>query len=295
MSPFAAAAAVYARLGLHVFPLRPRSKEPWTKHGFLDATTDEKAIASWARRCRDANVGIALAASGLVAIDEDRRDRGDETLEDLEARLGLLPSTWTVLTKDGQHLYYRAPAGMSFVGKAGPGVDVKHEGYVVAPPSVHPSGHVYRWEATSRFDEAPLAELPREWLAALTGRRTRDARPSSGVDARESYLGVCFEAMGWLGPVLHDGRRIVRCPWAHEHTDDRGTGDDTSTVIFPKAVGATMGGFRCLHGHCARRTWRDVVNLIPIHVRGAAARATQPERNRVLRAASASQEIHGAA
>lgn len=278
MSPFATAARIYARRGLHVFPLASRGKEPVTRHGFLDATTDEEQIARWTRRYPRANIGIALALSGLIAIDEDRRNGGDVTFDILQEQLGPLPETWTVIAGDGSHRYFRAPAEIAFAGSAGDGVDVKHDGYVVAPPSIHPSGRIYTWEASSRFDEMTPAELPAAWVQALKLAPKGVALPSSGIDARDSYLGVAFDTMGWLGPALDDGRRMVRCPWLDEHTDRRGAGEDTSTVLFPRALDRTLGGFRCLHGHCSRRTWRDVVNALPLYARGSAARAMRSER-----------------
>jgi hypothetical protein len=48
-----------------------------------------------------------------------------------------------------------------------PGVDIKADGgYVVAPPSVHPSGHEYRWHHQCLPDETPLADLP-SWIDGM--------------------------------------------------------------------------------------------------------------------------------
>lgn len=278
MSPDKAlkAALAYARLGMFVLPLRRRAKEPVCPNGFYDATNDEAEVERIWKRWPGANIGIRCDESSVLVIDCDKRAQGDETIEDLEARLGPLPHTPTVLTPGGSHRYFVLPKDRVFVGSAGPGVDVKVLGYVVVPPSVHPSGKPYVWELSSRLGDVALAELPTAWVEALTKKDRSGARvASSGIDARESYLGFCFERLGWLGNVLADGRRMAQCPWVAEHSDARGDGHDTSCVLFPRAVERTLGGFRCLHGHCASRTWRDVLDVIPPHIRAQAARVTQ--------------------
>ena len=58
---FAGQALAYARHGWPVFPCQPDSKEPATRHGFLDATTDPDRIRRWWDRQPAANVAIATA------------------------------------------------------------------------------------------------------------------------------------------------------------------------------------------------------------------------------------------
>ena len=59
--PHLKAALAYAASGLAVLPLNPRTKEPATKRGFCDATTNPETIRRfW--RVTDRNVGIATGA-----------------------------------------------------------------------------------------------------------------------------------------------------------------------------------------------------------------------------------------
>lgn len=157
--PFLSSALIYAqRYRWPVFPLVPREKRPITSHGLLDATIDEAQIREWWAKWPDANVGIRTG-DGLVVIDGDRRKQGHLTLRDLFSKHGRFPPTYTVITSDGRHYYFKSEIPMTSVGDSlGPGVDVKGQGgYVVAPPSVHPSGHLYQYDVQS---QSRPVELP---------------------------------------------------------------------------------------------------------------------------------------
>lgn len=161
------AALEYATRGFYVFPIRPRGKKPpLVKKGFHDATTAPATIKQWWTENPDANVAIACAMSGIVVIDIDPRNGGDKTFASLVASLGKLPATAEAVTGGGgRHLVCAAPTDAQFKGSLGPGIDIKFEGYIITPPSIHPSGNPYRW-IRSLLDQMP-AEPPAEWLAAM--------------------------------------------------------------------------------------------------------------------------------
>ena len=287
-SEFAHAAWAYAaRWGWRVLPLQPGSKQPLghlVPHGYLDASCDLRAIARWWRVAPLANVGIACAPSGLLVLDVDPRNGGDETLALAVRALGELPRTWTVLTPGGgQHYYFHCELGQNLC-PLGPGIDLKQHGYVLAPPSVHPNRGRYRWDLGAHPLEAPLATLPTAWWTRLVrGAAPREPVHTSGVDARQSFLGAAFDVLGWLGAPLRDGRRCARCPWHKLHTDGRGRGHDSSTVLFSPAVGSTLGGFHCSHAHCAERRVVDVLLALPPEGMDAASRAVPQAYRAVLR------------
>lgn len=54
------AALAYANYGWPVFPLKARSKQPATRHGFKDATTDPDRIRTWWTRHPDHNIGLPI-------------------------------------------------------------------------------------------------------------------------------------------------------------------------------------------------------------------------------------------
>ena len=162
------AAVALAAHGFPVFPCRSKSKEPATPHGYKAATRDAEQIRTWWAVCRDYNIGSACDYSGVVVLDVDSRNGGEATMRALLAQLGPLPATVTASTGGGGwHLYFRAPAGFDLRGKLGDGVDIKHHGYVIAPPSIHPCGQPYRWlDGASPFERL-IDELPPTWLEAM--------------------------------------------------------------------------------------------------------------------------------
>jgi Bifunctional DNA primase/polymerase, N-terminal/AAA domain/SMODS and SLOG-associating 2TM effector domain 1 len=149
-------------------------KHPRTRRGHLDATTDEPRIGTWAQKWPGSNWGMATGeASGVVAIDVDGME-GRASLADLEQQGLTFPTTLTVTTgraDGGEHRYYRAPAGVNLrndqSGKIGIHIDVRGTGgYVVIPPSIHPSSKQYRFIDP----DVPIAELPGWVIERLTVR-----------------------------------------------------------------------------------------------------------------------------
>ena len=155
----------YARHGLAVFPLKARDKVPATVHGVKDATRDEAVITQWWSQEPEANIGIAAGQpSGVVVFDVDG-EAGEQSLVSLMEEHGALPMTPAVATGKGFHLYFRMPeeALANRVAMAA-GLDLRSTGgYVVAPPSIHPSGRAYEWQVDYLY---PFAAFPK-WLADL--------------------------------------------------------------------------------------------------------------------------------
>lgn len=141
-------ALAYAAHGWAVFPCRPRGKMPITAHGVKDATTDPDKIEAWWTDTPDANIGIATGApSGIWVVDIDG-EAGLQSLRRLATIGHELPMTVSSGTGHGTHLFYAIPPGATIRNRAGvwAGVDIRGDGgYVIAPPSLHPSGKTYRW------------------------------------------------------------------------------------------------------------------------------------------------------
>lgn len=179
-------AEFYVGKGLRVFPCWPRAKNPIPKNGLYAATTDLAQIAKWWPDDAN-NVAIATGA-GIVVIDldndADRGKYGDETWNEWEQGHGQVPDTWECLTGGGgRHLYFRCNDERITTGTSiAPGIDFRgNGGYVIAPPSVHPSGKRYEWEVSHHPRETPLADLP-EWLHAILLRGAKTAAKATATD-----------------------------------------------------------------------------------------------------------------
>jgi Bifunctional DNA primase/polymerase, N-terminal/Primase C terminal 1 (PriCT-1) len=176
-------ALALARKGMAVFPCQPRDKPPATQRGCLDASTDPEIIRRWWCERPDCNVAIATGKpSGVFVIDIDD---AEAELRKLELEHGELPATVEVVTARGRHLWFKMPDApvRNSAGKIAPGVDVRGTGgYVLAPPSIHPSGRPYAWSVDSHN---ALAAAPEWLLAKITERTNGGTMPAPPAQWRE--------------------------------------------------------------------------------------------------------------
>jgi hypothetical protein len=173
--------------GWPVFPCRPGGKEPATRHGFRDASTDPGRIQNWWNRYPEANLAIATGSPGPDVLDVDQdgeAGNGFAAWRRLSAA-GLLDGSIAIVTTPGGGLH------AYFTGTAQPSrrlpshhLDFKAAGgYVLAPPS-HVGGKPYRL-----FTEFDTAGGILDWavvtslLEPLRGRGARDmaAAPTNGA------------------------------------------------------------------------------------------------------------------
>jgi putative DNA primase/helicase len=124
-----------------------------------------------------------------------------------------IPNTLRVQTARGCHFYFAWPTNTlvrNSASKLAPGLDVRGEGgYVIAPPSVHKSGHIYKFSDPAlapnsapgwllrRIEQAPeeicdgICEnhdaIPKgkrnDVLASLAGTMRRKAMTVSAIEA----------------------------------------------------------------------------------------------------------------
>ena len=156
-------ALAYAAVGIKVIPIKPNSKHPRIPKWQEVATTDNTQITDWFNGTEQ-GIGLALGpqpnGDNLFAIDIDTHGaNGYDTLRQLVAEHGQLPITWTQHTGGGgQHLIYRAPAGIdirnqqALGNRLGDGIDIRGRGgQIVAAPSVHPeTGNQYQWKLLNK-------------------------------------------------------------------------------------------------------------------------------------------------
>jgi Bifunctional DNA primase/polymerase, N-terminal/Primase C terminal 1 (PriCT-1) len=173
VSPIADAALGYLAKGWSVLPVRARDKRPLMPWEALQSTRPAAAdVMQWYRRWPHANVGIVTGEiSNLIVIDIDPQHGGEQSLERLQRQFGVMPPTVEAATgSGGRHLYFAHP-GAPVHNRAGlaPGIDLRGDGgYIVAPPSMHPSGRPYAWAPGRSPQDISLAPLPRWLLGRMT-------------------------------------------------------------------------------------------------------------------------------
>lgn len=168
--------------GWPVFPVS--GKKPATANGLHDASCDYGKLHGWWGLHPERGIGVPTGEpSGVWVLDLDG-DEGRASVKDLQREHGSLPETVVTRTRRGWHVYFTMPDGVEIrnsAGKVAPGIDVRGTGgYVVIPPSPHPSGERYRW-ADGRSPEEIKPARPPAWLVELVTAERSGADPAPPV------------------------------------------------------------------------------------------------------------------
>lgn len=171
----------YLERGFSIIPLNPKDKKPairsWKPYQEKLPSMDD--INDWFGNGSNNNIGIVTGKiSKIAVVDLDC----EEALK--YAKDNNFPKAPTVQTGKGYHLYYRYQEGIRNFQKRDdlPGIDLRGDGgYVVAPPSIHPSGKEYRWIKQLGIQDLTLAPLPEIILVK---------RPEDKTPIKKLYKGV---------------------------------------------------------------------------------------------------------
>lgn len=187
-NPLLSAALGYAERGWRVFPLWPRDKKPIPKTGFKEATANHHRVLEWWQLFPDANIGLATGEPFDVL---DLDNLGPDVVSVLQGSLG---SAYrhdgpVALTGKGAHYYFAKSGAGNRARLLDAPIDFRgNGGYVVAPPSIHPSGRVYRW-AEGRGPEQPLPLVP-DALANLLAKPIAKLEPAAIAKAMPGGVGL---------------------------------------------------------------------------------------------------------
>jgi hypothetical protein len=206
VSDLGTAALDYGGRGWHVIPLHnptgsgctcgrancdSPAKHPRTAHGLKDATDELGQIVAWWTRWPEANIGLRTGiAFDVMDID------GDEGMTSINRAAPWFGEPWdgsptdnptidgpvAITGRDGGYHVYLAVTGLG--NKAGliPHIDWRgRDGYVVAPPSLHPSGKRYSWFPGWSPDEQEIRPAP-AWLLALLAKPVFEPSPMARLD-----------------------------------------------------------------------------------------------------------------
>jgi hypothetical protein len=230
MSPLGTAALKLAAKGFAVFPLRPKTKEPYgddkyyrTKGGYKCASRDPALIKFWWGRHPDNNIGVATGSISAIWVLDVDGNEGRETLATLEEQHGQLPTTVEVVTPgkinkqtglhsgSGLHLYFRYPLGLDMRNAQDrddlPGIEVRgNGGYVAVPPSEHPDGGFYVWsDSADTFADAP------DWLIKLVTREPAGKPTAHSPEYWRTFIGENANGSRRGGAIARLAGLLLRC------------------------------------------------------------------------------------
>lgn len=169
-------------LGLNLIPIdRLRGNGKCPPKGFLWKQFQNRTVPlDTYQRSSDSWAILVGKFHGLVVVDSDSPEA------EAWAQTNLPSSPWTVRTRKGFHRYYKWPTGVKdlptrlqiCIDGTKLNLDIKASGYVLAPGSIHPSGHVYDpmrdWQAS---DELP--EFDPKWIPEAPCRERPEVAESS--------------------------------------------------------------------------------------------------------------------
>lgn len=143
-------------------PLRVGEKVPackWMGLQELRPPFTQAFAQPWVQRPQF-GIALLLRPSRLCVIDCDSEAAVAEAMNLCRERCNNI-----VISRKGAHFYYRLPEGVPPLRRIQCGnskkIDIMADGYMAAPPSVHPSGHRYEW-----VSQGPLQDAP-EWACKL--------------------------------------------------------------------------------------------------------------------------------
>ena len=242
-----------AGIGLAVVPLGHDRKPLVAGFNKWSHRPSKHVIAGWARKHPDANIGLLPGLSGVWVADVDDADQ----VNDVEDLLG--PTPLHVMTNRGEHLYYAKPCERvpGTLRNQGLNVDLKAgHSVVIAPPSIHESGHRYHHKDA---DWSALGDLPRPNIERLRQFLKRESERAPANNSREMRDGSRKQ---WLNDLLC--KHVVFCDtfnelldkartenselpnWGHEPLDDatvidraKKVWDDLQAGKLEKWIGST--------------------------------------------------------
>ena len=214
----------YHSEGLSFFPIPAKSKEaaiPWKCYQEHQPTEEE--IAHW-RSNGTANIAIVCGAvsGNLVVLDFDSHDRFLNYCTLLQDKYGidLFDYTRIVTTSRGNHVYFKLRNTIK--SAKFPQIDVKAEGgYVMAPPSIHPSGIEYKCSNPSvpirqieNLEEVGINVNQTETKLAGTAGNTGEIIPPGSQDAWLYSRACSYRAKGDDQALIIEKLSIdiKRCP-----------------------------------------------------------------------------------
>lgn len=122
------------------------------------------------------------------------------------------------------------------------------------------------FDPTARYSLEQIAEAFGITLVPPKPKYKSNRKPGDRDD-RIQYFNAVILQLRKLGMLKHSGDRTfnragwaqIHCPWRDGHTKNADTG---ASIRWPDPDNDFNGAFRCHHGHCEGRTWRDLTDIL---------------------------------
>lgn len=118
--------------------------------------------------------------------------------------------------------------------------------------------------------EMAQADRPKRQTTPTHQPRPEDDNQVWLPGPKENTVLVRLREHGLYKAPLGEGKHDITCPWIEEHT----YAVDGGTAYFEPDDHWPIGGFKCLHGHCAKRHIRDLLAYLNIEIRTARMKPT---------------------
>ena len=268
----------YATAGVSVLPCHAsgsRAKSPHTTNGFHEASTEAAQLKLWEWKYPDAIYGLPCAPNGLFVLDADRHGNGDGVANIMalfechgyDWRSGPVVET----PGNGLHFIFRKPVGLERTkGKIAKAVDVRDNGYIIAPGNILPDGRRYNL-LNGTINQLAIAianhslPLMPEWLIRLA------LQPTSVASAlRETPVNHCRASHGPPASAdgsLHSLGGIIRA------VIGAAVGERNRTLFWAACRLGTLVGEKIIHPEAALSLLTDAGELAGLARREARATA----------------------
>lgn len=176
------ALALYQKWELSIIPIGYKSKKPLIKwEQYRHRRPDNAELGEWFGDGQSKNIGLITGAvsGNFVVLDYDDGSAFSDLVERWAQKRGrsIYEETPVVGTGRGFQVYLRTKEPLR--SQRLNGLDIKGEGgYVVAPPSVHPSGAAYTFIDSDTAEILEIGSLEEVGIKLDGGRRASHSEPN---------------------------------------------------------------------------------------------------------------------
>jgi hypothetical protein len=157
------------KYGFTLMPCNAKTKRPVLPEWQKSNGTDGRMVEEWCGKYKNICMGIVCGApSNIIILDIDSSEARDKLF-----KLGEIPMTPCVKTKDGWHYYFALPEGNASRTRQDiiKNVDMRGVGgYAIAPGTVLEDGAQYEWLISP--DDCGYTTVP-DWLVELLAKKKK--------------------------------------------------------------------------------------------------------------------------